>query len=121
MTKDDRSFVGVCASTEFASDALLDSAVYGNADVLLSLLRSMGRELVPVKTLELNRDHPLLRNLLRIFKADPQDKALASMAELLFEGCLLREGYVKDPQLLAGHANALMEQAAAWYAEIRKL
>ena len=52
MTKDDRSFVGVCASTEFASDALLDSAVYGNADVLLSLLRSMGRELVPVKTLE---------------------------------------------------------------------
>ena len=52
LTKDDRSFVGVCASTEFASDALLDSAVYGNADVLLSLLRSMGRELVPVKTLE---------------------------------------------------------------------
>ena len=43
------------------------------------------------------------------------------MAELLFEGCLLREGYVKDPQALAGHANALMEQAAAWYTEVRKI
>ena len=52
FSKDDRSFVAVCASTEFASDALLDSAVYGNADVLLSLLHSMGRELVPVRDLE---------------------------------------------------------------------
>lgn len=114
---------GVRVSHRLAdSPAVLVAADNGMTSSMEKLFRAMNKDTsVPVKTLELNRDHPLLRNLLRIFKADPQDKALASMAELLFEGCLLREGYVKDPQLLAGHANALMEQAAAWYAEIRKL
>lgn len=48
ITTNDRSFVCVIGSTEFASDAILDSAVYGNADVLVSCLRAMGREVVPV-------------------------------------------------------------------------
>ena len=114
---------GVRVSHRLAdSPAVLVAADGGMTSGIEKLFRAMNKDAsVPVKTLELNRDHPLLRNLLRIFKADPQDKALAGMAELLFEGCLLREGYVNDPQLLAGHANALMEQAAAWYAEIRKL
>lgn len=51
LTSQDRSFVCVVGSTEFASDALLDSSVYGNADVLVSALRSMGRELVPVTSI----------------------------------------------------------------------
>lgn len=104
------------------SPAVLVSPDGGMTSSMEKLFRAMHKDdSVPVKALELNRDHPLLRSLLRIFKADPQDKALAEMAELLFEGCLLREGYVKDPQALAGHANALMEQAAAWYTEVRKI
>lgn len=104
------------------SPAVLVSPDGGMTSSMEKLFRAMHKDdSVPVKALELNRDHPLLRSLLRIFKADPQDKALAGMAELLFEGCLLREGYVKDPQALAGHANALMEQAAAWYTEVRKI
>ena len=42
------SFVLACASTEFASEAFLQSAVYGNSDLLLSTLRSVGKEIVPV-------------------------------------------------------------------------
>ena len=104
------------------SPAVLVSPDGGMTSSMEKLFRAMHKDdSVPVKALELNRDHPLLRSLLRIFKVDPQDKALAGMAELLFEGCLLREGYVKDPQALAGHANALMEQAAAWYTEVRKI
>lgn len=104
------------------SPAVLVSPDGGMTSSMEKLFRAMHKDdSVPVKALELNRDHPLLRSLLRIFKADPQDKTLAGMAELLFEGCLLREGYVKDPQALAGHANALMEQAAAWYTEVRKI
>ena len=104
------------------SPAVLVSPDGGMTSSMEKLFRAMHKDdSVPVKALELNRDHPLLRSLLRIFKADPQDKALAGMAELLFEGCLLREGYVKDPQALAGHANALMEQAAAWYTVVRKI
>ena len=48
LTTDDRSFVCVCGSTEMASDALLESAVYGNTDVLAACLRYMGRAVVPV-------------------------------------------------------------------------
>lgn len=104
------------------SPAVLVSPDGGMTSSMEKLFRAMHKDdSIPVKALELNRDHPLLRSLLRIFKADPQDKTLAIMAELLFEGCLLREGYIKDPQALAGHANTLMEQAAAWYAEVRKI
>lgn len=47
-TNADYSYVLACGSTEFASEDLLESAVYGNTDVLLSALRSMGKELVIV-------------------------------------------------------------------------
>ncbi len=41
------SYVAVFGSTEFASDTILESAAYGNADVLASTLRAMGREVMP--------------------------------------------------------------------------
>lgn len=45
---EDYATVMVCASTEFATEALLSSATYGNTDVLLSAARGMGKEFVPV-------------------------------------------------------------------------
>jgi len=42
------SSVIVCASTEFATESMLSSAVYGNSDVLLATTRDLGKELVPV-------------------------------------------------------------------------
>lgn len=42
------SYVIACASTEFVSQALLQSAVYGNSDLMLSTLRTVGSEKVPV-------------------------------------------------------------------------
>ena len=44
----DYAHVMVCASTDFASEKLLGSAVYGNQDVLLSAARGMGKEFVAV-------------------------------------------------------------------------
>ena len=41
------SYFTVFGSTEFASDTILDSAAYGNADVMTATLRHMGREVVP--------------------------------------------------------------------------
>ena len=37
-----------CTSTDFATEKFLQSAVYGNSDLLLSTLRTVGREVVPV-------------------------------------------------------------------------
>lgn len=42
------SFVCAVGSTEFATNALLGSTSYGNTDVLLSVLRYVGREVNPV-------------------------------------------------------------------------
>jgi len=42
------SFVCAIGSTEFASNAVLSSNAYGNTDVLQSVLRTIGREVVPV-------------------------------------------------------------------------
>ena len=44
----DYAHVLVCASTEFANEKLLGSAVYGNDDVILAAARGMGKEFVPV-------------------------------------------------------------------------
>lgn len=47
LTSTDRSYVCVFASTEVASNDALDSPAYGNANVLLAALDTMGREVVP--------------------------------------------------------------------------
>lgn len=49
FSQTDRSFVCVFGSTEFASDEVLTSSAYGNADVLLASLRAMGREVAPAE------------------------------------------------------------------------
>ena len=47
LSTQEPSYVAVFGSTEFASDTILDSAAYGNTDVLTSTLRYMGREVMP--------------------------------------------------------------------------
>jgi molecular chaperone HtpG len=86
------------------------------------LLRVMQQdESVPQKVLEINRDHPLARALLRIHKADARDPLLADMVQALFDNCLLLDGYLKDPPALAARSNSLLERTGQWYAELRKL
>jgi len=76
---------------------------------------------IPQKTLEVNQDHPILRNSLKIFKADPNDIMLAETIQSLFDTSLLLDGYVKDPHTLANRTNKLLEQAGKWYTQIRDL
>lgn len=104
------------------SPACLVSPDGGMTSSMEKLLRVMNKDdTVPQKVLEVNRDHPLLRTLLRIHKANPEDAMLTEMVQGLYDTSLLLDGYLKDPQALAGRTNKLMEQAGAWYAELRKL
>jgi molecular chaperone HtpG len=94
----------------------------GMTSSMEKLLRVMQKnESVPQKILEINRDHPLARALLRIHRADAKDPLLADMVQALFDNCLLMDGYLKDPHALAARANSLLERAGQWYAEVRKL
>ena len=47
LSTQEPSYVAVFGSTEFASDTILDSAAYGNADVLTATLSHLGREIMP--------------------------------------------------------------------------
>ncbi len=47
-TLSEASYVVACGSTDFATEGLLRSESYGNSDLLLSALRVIGREPVPV-------------------------------------------------------------------------
>ncbi|MDO5484323.1 MAG: molecular chaperone HtpG [Desulfovibrionaceae bacterium] len=104
------------------SPAVLVSPDGGMTSSMEKLMRVMQKDdSLPVKTLEVNRDHPLLRNMLRMFKADRDDRALADMTMSLFDASLLLDGYLKDPQALAARVNGLLSEASAWYAEVRKI
>ncbi|MDD4702304.1 MAG: molecular chaperone HtpG [Desulfovibrio sp.] len=104
------------------SPAVLVSPDGGMSSSMEKLLKVMQKDdSLPVKILEVNRDHPLLRSMLRMFKADQGDKTLAEMTQGVFDASLLLDGYLKDPQALAARTNKLLEEAAAWYTEVRKL
>jgi len=75
----------------------------------------------PVRVMELNRDHALTRNLLRVFKSDRDDPFLKTTVEQLYESALLMDGYLNDPHAMVGRINSLLEQASGWYAEIKKV
>ena len=96
-----------------------DGAMSSSMEKLLKVMQK--DDSIPVKALEVNRDHPLLRNMLRMFKADAADRTLESMTQSLFDASLLLDGYLKDPQALAARTGKLLEEAAAWYTEVRKI
>ncbi len=104
------------------SPACLVAPDGGLTSSMEKLMRVMQKDdTIPQKVLEVNRDHPILRNLLRIHKNDSQDPLLTEMVEALFDTSLLLDGYLKDPHALASRTNKLMEQAGAWYADLKKI
>lgn len=104
------------------SPACLVASDGGMTSSMEKLMRVMNKDdTIPQKVFEVNRDHPLLRTLLRIHKANATDPMLTEMVQGLFDTSLLLDGYVKDPHALAGRTNKLMEQAGQWYTELRKL
>lgn len=104
------------------SPAVLVSADGAMTSSMEKLLKVMQKDdSLPVKILEINKDNPLLRSMLQIYKADANDKILAEMTQSLFDDCLLLDGYLKDPQALAKRTNELLTQAARWYTEVRKI
>ena len=112
----------VVVSSRLADSPAVLSSGDGMTSAMDRLMRQMGKDdSIPVKTLEVNREHPLLRTMLRIFKADGNDAILTSLINGLFDSAQLMDGFVRDPQELASRNSKMLEQSAAWYAEVRKL
>ena len=76
---------------------------------------------VQKKILEINRDHKLIRNLLRVFKSNSKDEYISNVTEQLFESALLLEGNLNDPHNLVNRINKMLEQSSDWYTEVKKI
>jgi molecular chaperone HtpG len=72
---------------------------------------------IPKKALELNRDHPLIRNLLSIYRRDAADPFLGRAVEQLYDSALLLDGYLADPHQMVARINELLSDASALHAK----
>lgn len=104
------------------SPAVLVSPEGGMTSSMEKLFKVMQQDdSLPVKVLEINRDNPLMRSLLAIYKASEDNPILSRFTETLFDTCLLMDGYLKDPQAFARRGNELLADAVKWYAEVMKI
>ncbi|MEW6195512.1 MAG: molecular chaperone HtpG [Bacteroidota bacterium] len=72
------------------------------------------------KILEVNPDHKLVRNLIKVFKSDPNDDYLKNVTEQIYELSLLQEGSLDDPYSLVKKINTLLEDSSDWYCQVKK-
>lgn len=113
---------GVRVSDRLAGSPALLASEDGVSSSMEKFMRVMQKDdSIPKKILELNPDHPLLRALLRIYKADPEDGLVENITRNLFDNTLLLDGYLNDPYAMAERSLKLMGEAAGWYADLRKL
>jgi molecular chaperone HtpG len=74
---------------------------------------------VPKKIFEVNKDHKLIRNLLKIFTNDPKDEYIKLATEQMYESSLLLEGYLADPHKLVNQIKELLEKSSEWHRAAR--
>jgi molecular chaperone HtpG len=70
---------------------------------------------IPKKIFEINKDHPLTRNLLKIYKNDPKDPFISATIEQLYESALLLEGYLNDPHKLVNRIQDILLKSSEWH------
>ncbi len=73
----------------------------------------------PQKVMEVNKNHPLTRNLLKIYKKDPRDSFIEESVEQMYEAALLLEGYLTDPHRLVNRLNKMLEQSSSWHPAVK--
>ncbi len=65
----------------------------------------------PVKILEINRHHPLIRNLAQLVEKHPDDPLINPTIEQLFENLLLLDGLHPDPVQMVPRIQSLLTKA----------
>lgn len=76
---------------------------------------------VPAKVFEINKDHPLIRNLVKVYGSNPDDEYLRAVVEQLFESSLMLEGYLNDPHSMVDRIQKLLNQSSDWYLAVKKI
>jgi molecular chaperone HtpG len=82
---------------------------------LEKMMKAMGQE-VPVskRVLEINAEHPIIKNINTRYGEAPNDPELTDWVRLLYDGALIAEGRpADDPAAYLKRVNAMLEKASA--------
>lgn len=104
------------------SPACLVSADEGFSAQMLKLMKMANKGMEAQKKIfEVNKDHKLIRNLLKVYKSNSTDEYISDVVEQLFESALLMEGTLEDPHNLISRLNKMLESSSEWYTEVKNL
>jgi molecular chaperone HtpG len=104
------------------SPSCLVSPDDGFSAQMQKLFRMTNQEIAPQKKVfEVNKDHKLLRNILKIFKQDSKDEYIRDAVEQLYESALLLEGNLLDPHKLVNRISKMLENSSEWYVNQKKI
>ncbi len=104
------------------SPIVLVNPADGMSSTMQKIMNLSGRTVnAPQKIMEVNKDHKLIRNLLKVFKANDKDDYITNVVEQLYESSLLLEGFLNDPHKLVNRVNSLLEDSSDWYTAVRNL
>ena len=98
------------------SPAVLVSKEPGMSAQMQKILHVINKDAPPPKKdLEINGTHPLVLNMLSIFKKDPKDLYLSKAVEQLFYSIQLQDGFVLDPHKMITGIQSMLNDATSWY------
>jgi len=104
------------------SPIVLVSPADGMSSTMQKIMNMSGKTVnAPQKIMEVNKDHKLIRNLIKVYKANNKDEYITNVVEQLYESSLLLEGFLSDPHKLVNRVNSLLEDSSDWYTTAREI
>jgi molecular chaperone HtpG len=73
------------------------------------------------RIMEINQNHALIRNLLKVYKTNVDDEFIKQATEQLYESALLQEGNLDDPHELVKKINIMLEKSSEWYCQVKNI
>lgn len=102
------------------SPACLSSKDEGLTSSMKKILKMQNQDTgVEKRILEINPDHTLIRNMISVFKKNPDDDFIVNVTNQLYESALLLEGNLEDPHALVYRLNKMLEQSSEWYVKVK--
>ncbi|NOZ62423.1 MAG: molecular chaperone HtpG, partial [Calditrichaeota bacterium] len=98
------------------SPAVLVTAEGGISAQMSRIMQIVNKDTPPPKkVMEINPDHSLIRNMLKMYQKDAKDKYLEKLVNQLFQVLMLQDGFLLDPHRLIADVQDLIGDAANWY------
>ncbi len=98
------------------SPAVLVSSSTGMSAQMEKIMHMMDQNATPSKkVMEINRSHPLILNLLEVYKKDAKDPFLDKVSKTLFDSVVLLDGFLTDPHSMASDIQEILSQSSELY------